>query len=79
MLTEVTVEMSDFNEVPVVSKPLHLVEEILLRKEVTDRVVMRATEQRKAELGAAVLSADDAEQAAHVVYQHMKPVVGHRA
>jgi stress response protein YsnF len=37
VLTEVTVEMSDFNEVPVVSKTVHLVEEILLRKEVTAR------------------------------------------
>jgi stress response protein YsnF len=38
VLTEVTVEMSDFNEVPVVSKSVHLVEEVLLRKEVTERV-----------------------------------------
>jgi stress response protein YsnF len=38
VLTEVTVEMSDFNEVPVVSKAVHLVEEVLLRKEVTTRV-----------------------------------------
>lgn len=38
VLTEVTVEMSDFNEVPVVSKSVHLVEEVLLRKEVTARV-----------------------------------------
>jgi stress response protein YsnF len=38
MLTEVTVEMSDFNEVPVVSKSVHLVEEVLLRKEVTSRI-----------------------------------------
>ena len=38
VLTEVTVEMSDFNEVPVVSKAVHLVEEVLLRKEVTARV-----------------------------------------
>jgi hypothetical protein len=38
VLTEVTVEMSDFNEVPVVSKTTHLVEEVLLRKEVTARV-----------------------------------------
>jgi stress response protein YsnF len=37
VLTEVTVEMSDFNEVPVVSKAVHLVEEVLLRKEVTAR------------------------------------------
>ena len=37
VLTEVTVEMSDFNEVPVVSKSVHLVEEVLLRKEVTAR------------------------------------------
>jgi hypothetical protein len=37
VLTEVTVEMSDFNEVPVVSKTVHLVEEVLLRKEVTAR------------------------------------------
>src|SRR3954468_1576160 len=38
VLTEVTVEMSDFNEVPVVSKAVHLVEEVLLRKEVTSRI-----------------------------------------
>ena len=37
MLTEVTVEMSDFNEAPVVSKSVHLVEEVLLRKELTTR------------------------------------------
>jgi stress response protein YsnF len=37
VLTEVTVEMSDFNEVPVVSKSVHLVEEVLLRKELTTR------------------------------------------
>lgn len=37
VLTEVTVEMSDFNEVPVVTKAVHLVEEVLLRKEVTAR------------------------------------------
>jgi stress response protein YsnF len=37
VLTEVTVEMSDFNEVPVVSKAVHLVEEVLVRKEVTAR------------------------------------------
>jgi hypothetical protein len=37
LLTEVTVEMSDFNEVPVVSKVVHLVEEVLLRKELTAR------------------------------------------
>jgi len=37
VLTEVTVEMSDSNEVPVVSKSVHLVEEVLLRKEVTAR------------------------------------------
>lgn len=38
--------------------------------------VMRATEQRKAELGAAVLSAADAGHAKHIVYQHLKPTVG---
>jgi stress response protein YsnF len=38
VLTEVTIEMSDFNEVPVVSKAVHLVEEVLLRKEVTSRI-----------------------------------------
>jgi stress response protein YsnF len=38
VLTEVTVEMSDFNEVPVVSKAVHLVEEVLLRREVTSRI-----------------------------------------
>jgi stress response protein YsnF len=37
VLTEVTVEMSDSNEVAVVSKAVHLVEEVLLRKEVTAR------------------------------------------
>jgi len=37
VLTEVTVEMSDTTEVPVVSKSVHLVEEVLLRKEVTAR------------------------------------------
>jgi hypothetical protein len=37
VLTEVTVEMSDFNEVPVVSKSVQLVEEVLLRKEITAR------------------------------------------
>ena len=37
VLTEVTFEMSDFNEVPVVSKAVHLVEEVFLRKEVTAR------------------------------------------
>ncbi len=38
VLTEVTVEMSDTNEVPVISKSVHLVEEVLLRKEVTARI-----------------------------------------
>jgi len=37
VLTEVVVEMSDYNEVPVVSKAVHLVEEVLLRKEITAR------------------------------------------
>ncbi|WP_158258252.1 YsnF/AvaK domain-containing protein [Rhodopila globiformis] len=37
VLTEVTIEMSETNEVPVVSKSVHLVEEVLLRKEVTAR------------------------------------------
>jgi stress response protein YsnF len=37
VLTEVTIEMSDFSEVPVVSKGVRLVEEVLLRKEVTAR------------------------------------------
>lgn len=37
VLTEVTVEMSDFNEVPVISKSVRLVEEVLLRKEITAR------------------------------------------
>ncbi len=37
VLTEVTVEMSESNEVPVVSKTVRLVEEVLLRKEVTAR------------------------------------------
>lgn len=38
VLTEVTVKMSDFNEVPVVSKAVHLVEEVQLRKEVTSLI-----------------------------------------
>jgi hypothetical protein len=38
VLTEVTIEMSASNEVPVVSKSVRLVEEILLRKEVTARI-----------------------------------------
>lgn len=38
--------------------------------------VLRSADQRQAELGAAVLSADNAEQARHVVYQHLRPVVG---
>jgi stress response protein YsnF len=37
VLTEVTLEMSDTSEVPVISKSVHLVEEVLLRKEVTAR------------------------------------------
>lgn len=37
VLTEVTVEMTDFNEVPVVTKDVRLVEEVLLRREVTAR------------------------------------------
>jgi stress response protein YsnF len=37
VLSEVTIEMSDFSEVPVVSKGVRLVEEVLLRKEVTAR------------------------------------------
>ena len=37
VLTEVTIEMTDSSEVPVVSKAVHLVEEVLLRKEVTAR------------------------------------------
>jgi Relaxase/Mobilisation nuclease domain/Large polyvalent protein-associated domain 7 len=38
--------------------------------------VLRSTSQRQAELGAAVLSAENAEQARHVVYQHLRPTVG---
>jgi stress response protein YsnF len=38
VLTEVTVEMSDLNEVPVVSKAVRLVEEVVLRKEVTSHI-----------------------------------------
>jgi hypothetical protein len=38
VLTEVTVEMTDSSEVPVISKAVHLVEEVLLRKEVTARI-----------------------------------------
>lgn len=38
VLTEVTYEMSDFNEVPVVTKSVRLTEEVLLRKEVTARI-----------------------------------------
>ena len=37
VLSEVTVEMSDFNEVPVISKGVRLVGEVLLRREVTAR------------------------------------------
>jgi stress response protein YsnF len=37
VLTEVTIEMTDSSEVPVVSKAVHLVEEVLLRKEMTAR------------------------------------------
>jgi stress response protein YsnF len=37
VLTEVMIEMTDSNEVPVVSKSVHLVEEVLLRKEVSAR------------------------------------------
>lgn len=37
--------------------------------------VLRSTDQRQAELGAAVLSAENAEQARHVVYQHLRPTV----
>jgi hypothetical protein len=33
--------------------------------------VLRSMEQRQAELGAAVLSANDTDQARHVVYQHL--------
>jgi hypothetical protein len=38
--------------------------------------VLRSTDHRQAELGAAVLSAENADQARHVVYQHLRPVVG---
>jgi hypothetical protein len=38
--------------------------------------VLRSGDQRQAELGAAILSAENAEQARHVVYQHLRPVVG---
>jgi stress response protein YsnF len=38
VLTEVTYEMSDFNEVPVVTKSVHVTEEVVLRKEVTARL-----------------------------------------
>jgi hypothetical protein len=38
--------------------------------------VLRSGEQRQAELGAAVLSAENADQARHVVYQHLRPTVG---
>jgi len=37
VLTEMTIEMTDSSEVPVVSKAVHLVEEVLLRKEMTAR------------------------------------------
>ena len=37
--------------------------------------VLRSTDERKAELGAAVLSTENAEQARHVVYQHLRPIV----
>jgi len=47
VLTEVIVEMSDYNEVPVVSKAVQLVEEVLLRKEVTARTeTIRETVKR---------------------------------
>lgn len=47
VLTEVTIEMSDASEVPVVSKAVHLVEEVLLRKEVTSRIeTIRETVKR---------------------------------
>jgi hypothetical protein len=38
--------------------------------------VLRSTDRRQAELGAAVLSAENADQARHVVYQHLRPTVG---
>ncbi len=38
--------------------------------------VLRSTDQRQAELSAAVLSAENADQARHVVYQHLRPTVG---
>jgi hypothetical protein len=38
--------------------------------------VLRSADQRQAELGAAILSAENADQARHVVYQHLRPVVG---
>jgi hypothetical protein len=38
--------------------------------------VLRSADQRQAELGAAILSAENAEQARHVVYQHLRPTVG---
>ena len=38
--------------------------------------VLRSMDQRKAELGAAVLTAANADQARHVVYQHLRPSVG---
>lgn len=38
--------------------------------------VLRATEQRQAQLGAAILSCGNAEQARHILYQHLAPKVG---
>jgi hypothetical protein len=38
--------------------------------------VLRSSDHRQAELGAAVLSAENAEEARHVVYQHLRPTVG---
>jgi hypothetical protein len=38
--------------------------------------VLRSADQRQAELGAAVLSAENADQARHVIYQHLRPSVG---
>lgn len=38
--------------------------------------VLRSNNQRQIELGAAVLTADNAEQARHIVYQHLHPTVG---
>jgi hypothetical protein len=38
--------------------------------------VLRSTERRQSELGAAILSAANVDDARHVIYQHLRPTVG---